>query len=258
MNRKTYKGHLQSLQVELSRLQDWVTATGYRAVIVFEGRDAAGKGGTISALTENVSPRVFRVNALPAPSDRQKTQLYLQRYIERFPAAGEVIIFDRSWYNRAGVEVVMGFCTPAERDYFLDMIPRFERALIDEGIHLIKYWLEVSSDEQRKRLEARIENEKKNWKLSNIDLEARHRWYDFSRARDLMLDATDTDENPWNIVRADDKRVARLNLISHLLSQIPYKDLDADPIVLPERATENNYDDETAMVGRHYVTNKYA
>ena len=257
MNRNTYKNHLHELQTELSRLQDWVTATGYRAIIVFEGRDAAGKGGAIGALTRNVSPRVFRVNALPVPSDREKTQYYLQRYIARFPAAGEISIFDRSWYNRAGVEFVMGFCTPEERDRFLAMTPTFERTLLEEGIALFKYWLEISPEEQEKRLAARIDNQKKNWKLSRIDLEGRHRWYDYSRARDRMFAATDTDDCPWYIVKSDVKYVARLNLISHLLSQIPYTDVSTVPVALPERSTDNAYDDRATMHGRRYIPDRF-
>ena len=196
MDNDLYKKELKTLQIELSRLQDWVTATGYRAIIVFEGRDAAGKGSTIRTLTENLSKRVFRIHALPAPSDREKTQLYLQRYVQRFPSAGEIAIFDRSWYNRAGVETVMGFCTEEDRQHFFKVVPLFERALQDEGIQLIKYWLEVGPEQQLERLESRIENETKNWKLSALDLEGRRRWYAYSRARDEMFAMTDTDESP--------------------------------------------------------------
>src|SRR5437867_256077 len=235
MKRKKYEKELRKLQAELCRLQDWVLHSGQRVIIVFEGRDAAGKGGTIKAIMERVSPRVFRLVALPAPSDREKTQLYAQRYIQHFPAAGEVIIFDRSWYNRAGVEYVMGFCTTQQYKDFIKVCPKFESHIVDSGILLIKLWLEVGQDEQHRRFEARIEDPLRQWKLSPMDLESYARWYDYSRARDMMLDATDTKEAPWHIVRSNDKRRARLNCISHLLSLIPYKEVHRDKIKLPKR-----------------------
>src|SRR5262245_12302373 len=211
LKRKDYEKELFKLQVELCELQEWVKEKGLRAIILFEGRDAAGKGGTIKAITERVSPRVFRVIALPAPSDREKSQLYVQRYIERFPAAGEVVIFDRSWYNRAGVEYVMGFCTEEQHDRFLDLCPQVEKYIVDGGIILIKIWLEVSQDEQERRFSARITDPVRQWKLSPMDLESYRRWYDYSRARDMMLKASDSKHAPWHIVRSDDKRRARLH-----------------------------------------------
>jgi len=238
-------------------MQAWVTQTGYRAIVIFEGRDAAGKGGVIKALSQRVSPRVFRVVALPAPSDREKSQLYIQRYIRHFPAAGEIIIFDRSWYNRAGVEVVMGFCQPEERDGFLKVVPRFERELLSDGINLIKYWLEVSPEEQRKRFEARVSDPAKNWKLSGMDLESRRRWYDYSLARDAMLAATDTEEVPWHIVNNTKKREGRLNCISHLLSMIPYETFETEAVRLPARSKEFEYDDRAPMTGRKYIPNRF-
>jgi polyphosphate kinase 2 len=257
VKRKEYEAELFKLQVELNHLQSWVTTTGARIVVVFEGRDAAGKGGIIRRIGEKVSKRVFRAVALPKPSDRQKGQWYFQRYVEQLPAAGEVVLFDRSWYNRAGVEIVMGFCTEAERDKFLQAVPDFERTLVDDGIILLKYWLEVSSDEQLERFESRIAEPTKQWKLSPIDLEARRRWYDFSLARDRMFDATDTDHAPWNIVSADNKKEARLNCISHLLSQIPYADGAAATIDLPQRSTAKEYDDKATMQGRKYVPERF-
>jgi len=223
LKRKDYEKALRGLQAELCSLQDWVKETGERIILVFEGRDAAGKGGTIKAITERVSPRTFRLVALPAPSEREKSQMYVQRYLTHFPAAGEIVIFDRSWYNRAGVERVMGFCTKEQHKQFLEVAPRFEKHIVDNGIRLIKYWLEVSNKEQKRRFEARVEDPLRQWKLSNMDLPSRERWYDYSRARDLMLEATDTDFAPWNIVRSDDKRRARLNVISHFLSLLPYE-----------------------------------
>lgn len=257
MKKKEYEKQLRELQTELTRMQYWVRQTGYRAIVIFEGRDAAGKGGVIKAISQRVSPRVFRVVALPAPSDREKTQLYVQRYIKHFPAAGEIVIFDRSWYNRAGVEVVMGFCTPEERDVFLDVCPLFEREFISNKIKLIKYWLEVSPEEQRKRFEDRVEDPSKNWKLSGMDLESRRRWYDYSKARDAMLDATDTAAAPWHIVNNTDKRKGRLNCIAHFLSQIPYERIERDGIELPERSKESEYDDRTPMKTRNYVPERY-
>src|SRR6202008_2218803 len=222
MKRKAYEQELQKLQVELCHLQDWVKESGARIISVFEGRDAGGKGGMIKAITERVSPRVFRVVALPAPSDREKTQMFLQRYVERFPAGGEVVIFDRSWYNRAGVEPVMGFCTPEQTERFLELVPGVEKAMGDNGILLLKYWLEVSPDEQTRRLESRIHDPRKIWKLSDMDLKSYSRWYDYSRARDAMFAATDTAWAPWYVAHTDDKKRGRLNIISHLLSQVPY------------------------------------
>src|SRR5215469_9809394 len=225
MKRKAYEQELRKLQVELCYLQDWVKKTGARIIILFEGRDAAGKGGTIKAITERVSPRVFRVVALPAPSDRQKTQMFGQRYIEQFPAAGEIVIFDRSWYNRAGVEYVMGFCSEHDHGKFLDMCPQIERYIVDGGIRLLKIWLEVGQVEQERRFNARIDDPLRQWKLSPMDLESYRRWYDYSRARDMMLERTDSNYAPWHIVHSDDKRRARLNCIAHILSTIPHRRL---------------------------------
>jgi polyphosphate kinase 2 len=257
MKKARYEQELRKLQTELTHLQEWVVRTGYRAIVVFEGRDAAGKGGVIKAISQRVSPRVFRVVALPAPSDREKTQIYGQRYITHFPAAGEIVIFDRSWYNRAGVEIVMGFCTPKQRDRFLKITPVFEKNLADDGIHLIKYWLEVSAEEQRKRFQARIDEPAKNWKLSPMDLESRRRWYDYSRARDAMLDATDTPKSPWFIVDNTDKRRGRLNCIAHLLSQIPYEAPPGEQAELPRRSREAEYDDRAPMRNRVYVPKQF-
>ena len=254
---KEYLKELRKLQTELCILQDWVKHTGQRIVIVFEGRDAAGKGGLIRALTERVSPRIFQVVALPAPSDREKSQMYIQRYLKWFPAAGEVIIFDRSWYNRAGVETVMGFCTPEERDQFLRLAPRVEQQVIDNGITLIKYWLEVGNAEQKRRFEARIEDPLRQWKLSPMDLPSRKRWYEYSRARDQMLDATDTDYSPWHIVRSDDKKRARLSCIADLLSRIPYEKVPRSKVKLPERSNKHAYDDEATMKNRRWITERY-
>jgi polyphosphate kinase 2 len=250
---REYAKQLRKLQTELCRLQDWVVHAGLRVVVVFEGRDAAGKGGTIKAITERVSPRVFRVVALPAPSDRQKTQMYGQRYIQHFPAAGEVVIFDRSWYNRAGVEYVMGFCTKEEYRAFLQNCPEFESFFVQSGIVLVKFWLEVGRREQRRRFEARIEDPLRQWKLSPMDLESYARWYDYSRARDLMLEATDTEQCPWYIVRSDDKRRARLNCISHLLSLIPNEEAPREKVKLPERSDKKEYDDQATLEGRRFV-----
>jgi len=257
MKRAKYERKLGSLHVELSHLQEWVKETGARIVVIFEGRDAAGKGGIIKALTERVSPRVFRTVALPAPTEREKTQIYAQRYIAHVPAAGEVVIFDRSWYNRAGVEVVMGFCTPEERDRFLEEVPRVEQMLINDGIILIKYWLEVSSEEQQKRLQARIDDPRKHWKLSPMDIESRQLWYDYSRARDIMFNATDTGDAPWYIVPSDDKRRARLNCISHFLSLLPYEKQPATKIALPDRSMHDKYDDKTVLGERRYVPERF-
>ncbi len=250
---KRYDKELRKLQVELCHLQEWVKATGQRIVVVLEGRDAAGKGGTIKAITERVSPRVFRVVALPAPSDREKSQIYVQRYLQHFPAAGEIVIFDRSWYNRAGVEYVLGFCTREQHRRFLEICPLFEKQVVDSGIRLLKYWLEVSPEEQKKRFAARIEDPLRQWKLSPTDLESRRRWYDYSKARDLMLAATDTKHAPWHVVRSDDKKRARLNLIAHLLGQIPYKRIKRQRIEEVGRSRKNEYDDEKPMRTRSWI-----
>ena len=257
MNRKKYEKALNKLQVELCHLQRWVKEKGLRAIIVFEGRDGAGKGGTIRAMTERVSPRIFRIVALPAPSDREKSQMYMQRYVPHFPAAGEVVIFDRSWYNRAGVEHVMGFCSKDEHKRFLALCPQFERYLIDGGIILIKMWLEVSNAEQKRRFEARVEDPLRQWKLSPMDLPSRKRWYDYSRARDTMLKHTDTRIAPWFIVRSDDKRRARLNAIAHVLSQIPYKKLRADKVKLPDRSKKGAYDDDASIARRRFIRDRF-
>jgi polyphosphate kinase 2 len=241
MKRKEYEKEMRVLHGELVAMQEWVKASGAKICIVFEGRDTAGKGGTIKRITERVSPRVFRVVALPAPTEREKSQMYIQRYLPRFPAAGEVIIFDRSWYNRAGVEPVMGFCTPEETERFLALVPGVEKAMADDGIVLLKYWLEVSPGEQTRRLESRIHDPRKIWKLSDMDLKSYSRWYDYSRARDAMFAATDTAWAPWYIAHTDDKKRGRLNIISHLLSQVPYKPLADRDIRLPKRQRASGY-----------------
>jgi polyphosphate kinase 2 len=241
MKRKDYEKQLARLHGELVKLQRWVVHAGLKVCVVFEGRDTAGKGGTIKAITERVSPRVFRVVALPSPTEREKSQMYLQRYVEHFPAAGEVVLFDRSWYNRAGVERVMGFCTPDDTDRFLKLTPLVERGMITSGIILIKYWLEVSPDEQTRRLEGRIDDPRKIWKLSPMDLKSYSRWYDYSRARDDMFAATDMPFAPWYVVPSDDKKRARLNLITHFLAQIPYKELPREEIKLPKRQDSDGY-----------------
>jgi polyphosphate kinase 2 len=230
---------------------------GLRVIIVFEGRDAAGKGGTIRAITERVSPRVFRLVALPAPTDREKSQMYMQRYLAHFPAAGEIVIFDRSWYNRAGVEYVMGFCSKEQHRRFLELCPTFESYIINSGIHLIKIWLEVSDKEQRNRFEARIDDPLRQWKLSPMDLPSRERWFDYSRARDMMLEATDTKHAPWRILPSDDKKRARLNCISYLLDTIPYKKVPRDEVKLPKRSTKGEYDDQASLKGRKFVPERY-
>jgi polyphosphate kinase 2 len=257
LDRKKYEKELRHLQAELCALQAWVKEEGLRVIIVFEGRDGAGKGGTIRAITERVSPRVFRVVALPAPSDREKSQMYMQRYMQHFPAAGEIVIFDRSWYNRAGVEHVMGFCTKEQHRHFLELCPEIEKYIVDGGIILLKYWLEVSNEEQERRFLARIEDPLRQWKLSPVDLPSRERWYQYSRARDLMLNATDTTHAPWHILHSDDKKKARLNCISHLLSQIPYEKLPRDEIELPNRSTNDTYDDQESLMGRRIVPETY-
>jgi polyphosphate kinase len=240
---KKYNKQLRKLHVELVKLQEWVKRKGLRAIIVFEGRDGAGKGGVIKAISERVSPRVFRVVALPAPSDREKTQVYIQRYMQHFPAAGEIVIFDRSWYNRAGVERVMGF-TPEDRvKRFLELVPAFEKIMIENGIILLKYWLEVSQEEQTRRIAGRIDDGRKIWKLSPMDVESYSRWYDYSRARDEMFEATDSSWAPWYVVHSNDKKKARLNLITHLLSKIPYKKVKRDKVKLPKRQKPHGYKD---------------
>jgi len=241
MKRKDYDKALRELQAELCALQEWVKHKGLRVVVVFEGRDAAGKGGVIKAITERVSPRVYRIVALPAPTEREKSQMYIQRYMRHLPAAGEIVIFDRSWYNRAGVERVMEFCSMEHVERFLQVTPEVEKAFRESGIILLKYWLEVSEEEQTRRLEARIDDPRKIWKLSPMDLKSYGRWYDYSRARDDMFKATDTPWAPWHVVRSDDKRRARLNIISHLLSQIPYKELPRDKPKLPKRGKAHGY-----------------
>jgi polyphosphate kinase 2 len=240
---KQYDRELKKLHVELVKLQEWVKHKGLKICIVFEGRDGAGKGGTIKAITERVSPRVFRVVALPAPTEREKSQMYIQRYLPHLPAAGEVVIFDRSWYNRAGVERVMGFCTAEQADKFLQVAPLVEKAMVESGIILLKYWLEVSPEEQTRRLESRIQDGRKIWKLSPMDLKSYSRWYDYSRARDAMFAATDTAWAPWYVVLSDDKKKARLNLITHLLGQISYKDAPREKIKLPPRQKRGGYEE---------------
>jgi polyphosphate kinase 2 len=241
MKRKVYEAELRRLQGELVAMQEWVKASGAKICIVFEGRDTAGKGGTIKRITERVSPRTFRVVALPAPTDREKSQMYVQRYISHFPAAGEVVIFDRSWYNRAGVEPVMGFCTPELSERFLEQVPAFEHAMVESGILLFKYWLEVSPHEQTKRLQSRINDPRKIWKLSDMDLKSYSRWYDYSRARDRMFAATDTSWAPWFVANTDDKKRGRLNIISHLLAHVPYEPLAARDVKLPRRQSARGY-----------------
>jgi polyphosphate kinase 2 len=254
---KKYEKKLRKLQGELCHLQDWVKHKGLRVIIIFEGRDAAGKGGTIRALTERVSPRVFRVVALPAPSDREKSQMYMQRYMAHFPAGGEIVIFDRSWYNRAGVEHVMGFCSKEQHKRFLELCPITEKYLVDGGIKLIKIWLEVSDKEQKRRFEARMDDPLRQWKLSPMDLPSRSKWYEYSRARDMMLKATDTAWAPWHILRSDDKKRARLNCISHILDQIPYKKVPREKVKLPKRSMKHEYDDQASLKGRKFIKEKY-
>lgn len=254
---KKYDKELRKLQEKLCNLQDWVKHKGLRVIIVFEGRDAAGKGGVIKAITERVSPRVFRLVALPAPSDREKSQLYIQRYMQHFPAAGEVVIFDRSWYNRAGVERVMGFCSNEQYETFLKHCPAVENFIVMAGIILIKVWLEVSDAEQKKRFEARIEDPLRQWKLSPMDLPSRAKWYEYSRARDRMLEATDTAHAPWSILRSDNKKRARLNCIQHILDSIPYKKVPKERVKLPKRSMKGSYDDSATIANRRMVREKY-
>jgi polyphosphate kinase 2 len=241
MKRKVYEKELERLHGELVKLQEWVKHKGLKVCVVFEGRDGAGKGGTIKAITERVSPRVFRVVALPAPSDREKSQMYIQRYLPHLPAAGEIVIFDRSWYNRAGVERVMGFSDEETVRKFLKMVPLVEKAIVNSGVTLVKYWLEVSMEEQTRRLEGRIDDARKIWKLSPMDLKSYSRWYDYSRARDDMFEATDTDFAPWFVARTDDKRRGRLNIITDLLARIPYKKAPREKVKLPERQKRGGY-----------------
>jgi polyphosphate kinase len=241
LKRKAYERELERLHVELVKLQLWVVDQGLKVCIVFEGRDGAGKGGTIKALTERVSPRIFRVVALPAPTEREKSQMYVQRYVSHLPAGGEIVIFDRSWYNRAGVERVMEFCTEHQTARFLELAPAFEKEMVDSGIILLKYWLEISMEEQTRRLEARIDDGRKIWKLSDMDLKSYSHWYDYSRARDAMFLATDTAWAPWYVIRSDDKRRARLNALTHILSQIPCKEAPRKKVTLPERQKRGDY-----------------
>jgi polyphosphate kinase 2 len=257
LKRKKYEKELRKLQGELCQLQEWVKHKGLRVIIVFEGRDGAGKGGTIKAITERVSPRVFRVIALPAPSDREKSQMYMQRYMKHFPAAGEVVIFDRSWYNRLGVERVMGFCTDEQYHEFLKVCPELEKYIVNGGIILIKLWLEVSDKEQRRRFEARITDPVRQWKLSPMDLPSRTKWFEYSRARDRMLEATDTKWAPWHLLHSDDKKRARLNAIRHLLSLIPHKKVPREEVKLPKRSMKGAYDDVASLKGRKFVLEKY-
>ena len=257
LKKKKYEKELRRLQAELCKLQDWVKYKGIRAIVVFEGRDAAGKGGTIRALTERVSPRVFRLVALPAPSDREKSQMYVQRYLAHFPAAGEIVIFDRSWYNRAGVEHVMGFCNKEQYRQFLEICPEFEKYIVDAGIILLKYWLEVGQKEQQRRFEARLKDPLRQWKLSPMDLESYRRWYEYSRARDAMLEATDSKHAPWHLVRSDNKRKARLNCISHFLSTISYKKVPREKVKLPQRSYKDQYDDQKTIKKRRFIREEY-
>jgi polyphosphate kinase len=257
MKRKAYEKELAKLQVKLCHLQDWVKATGAKVIIVFEGRDAAGKGGTIKAIMERVSPRVFRVAALPTPSDRQKSQMFIQRYMEHFPAGGEIVIFDRSWYNRGGVERVMGFVSDKGYERFLELCPEIEKYIVDAGITLVKIWLEVSKEEQERRFAARVNDPLRQWKLSPMDVESFSRWYDYSRARDAMFKATDSKHAPWYIVRSDDKRKGRLNCIAHVLDVIPYKKVKRPKIKLPGRSNKGRYDDQAGLKGRNFVPERY-
>jgi polyphosphate kinase len=254
---KKYDKELRRLQEKLCMLQEWVKEKGLRVIIVFEGRDAAGKGGTIKALTERVSPRVFRLIALPAPSDREKGQMYVQRYMQHFPTRGEIVIFDRSWYNRAGVERVMGFCSDEQYKRFMKVAPEFERQITDGGTILIKLWLEVGNKEQERRFKARIDDPLRQWKLSTMDLPSREKWYEYSLARDAMFKATDTKYAPWYIVRSDDKRRARLNVLAHILKTIPYKKVKRPKVKLPDRSRKHAYDDEATIARRRFVADVY-
>lgn len=257
MKRKAYEQELRKLQVQLCHLQEWVKQKKLRVIILFEGRDAAGKGGTIKAITEKVSPRIFRVVALPAPSDREKSQMFVQRYMEHFPSGGEIVIFDRSWYNRAGVEYVMGFCSPDEHRRFLSLCPQIEKYIVDAGIILIKLWLEVGMEEQERRFKARIDDPLRQWKLSPMDTESYRRWYDYSRARDLMLKATNSKHAPWHLIRSDDKRRARLNCIAHLLRTIPFKKVAGDRVRLPKRSGKGRYNDQASLRWMRFVAERF-
>jgi polyphosphate kinase 2 len=257
MKRKDYEKELRKLQVRLCHLQEWVKEKKLRAIILFEGRDAAGKGGTIKAIAEKVSPRAFRVVALPAPSDREKTQMFLQRYMQHFPAGGEIVIFDRSWYNRAGVEYVMGFCDEEEHERFLELCPEVEKYIVDGGIILIKLWLEVGMEEQERRFKARIDDPLRQWKLSPMDTESYRLWYDYSRARDMMLKATSSKHAPWTLIRSDDKRRARLNCISHILEAIPHKRVERERVRLPKRSRKGRYDDQSTLRDMKFVEERY-
>ncbi|WP_109530260.1 polyphosphate kinase 2 [Nocardia aurea] len=255
LKNKDYRRLLRPLHAELVALQEWVKASGARICVVFEGRDTAGKGGVIKAITARVSPRVFRVVALPAPTEREKSQMYVQRYLSYLPAAGEVVIFDRSWYNRAGVERVMGFCTDEQAQHFLQLIPAVERAIVDSGVILVKYWLEVSEEQQTLRLQSRIDDPRKIWKLSELDLESYSRWYDYARARDEMFRLTDTGWAPWYVATNDDKKRGRLNIISHLLSRVPYEPLDRPDVVLPKRQSAHGY--RAPLQPLHWIPTPY-
>ena len=257
LDRKIYEDAIFDLQAELVKLQEWVVARGERVIVVFEGRDAAGKGGVIKRLTERVSPRIFRTIALPAPTEREKSQLYLQRYIANFPAAGEVVLFDRSWYNRAGVERVMNFCTEEQYRHFLTACPQFEKGLVDEGLRIFKYWFDIDHEEQKRRMQARITDPRKIWKLSPMDLTSRRHWYDYSRARDDMFAATDTPYAPWYVVKANDKRRARLNCIAHLLNSIPYEEVPREKVSLPERDADGAFDDMATLASRIFVPERF-
>ena len=254
---KQYLKELRKLQGELCQLQEWVKHKGLRVILIFEGRDAAGKGGTIKALTERVSPRVFRIVALPAPSDREKSQIYMQRYMQHFPAAGEIVIFDRSWYNRAGVEYVMGFCSEEQHRRFLELCPALEKYIVDGGIRIVKIWLEVNDKEQKRRFEARMSDPLRQWKLSPMDLPSRAKWFEYSRARDQMLKATDTKWAPWYILPSDDKKRARLNCLRHILNLLPYKKVPREKIKLPKRSMKDAYDDQASLKGRKFVPEHY-
>ncbi|MBV6757811.1 MULTISPECIES: polyphosphate kinase 2 [Rhodococcus] len=255
MKNKEYRRLLKPLHAELVALQEWVKSSGAKVCIVFEGRDTAGKGGVIKAITERVSPRVFRVVALPAPTEREKSQMYVQRYLPHLPAGGEVVIFDRSWYNRAGVEPVLGFCTEEEAQHFLELIPTVERAIVDSGVILLKYWLEVSEEQQTSRLQSRIDDPRKYWKLSDLDLKSYSRWYDYSRARDQMFHFTDTGWAPWYVANNDDKKRGRLNVITHLLSQVPYEPLDRPDFTLPKRQKAEGYQEPGQPL--HWIPTPY-
>jgi len=254
---KFYEKELFKLQIELCKLQEWVKETGTKAIVVFEGRDAAGKGGVITRITQRVSPRVFRWTALPVPSDREKSQFYGQRYINHFPAGGEIVLFDRSWYNRAGVERVLGFCSEEEVEHFFQQVTLFENMTLNAGIRIIKYWFEVSFEEQQRRFQSRMTDPTKHWKLSATDLESQRLWYEYSRARDEMFARTNTATSPWHIIPSDDKKRARLNCISHLLSQFPYEKIPFEVPDIPDRKTKHKYDDQAPLVGQNFVPERY-